>query len=173
MQLSYVYRRKYVAMQNSETTINIQDFTTPFSDLVSTSNSSSYTINSPLFDKVSSAVNMLKGSIERKKLENHVEKKATDNSLGYYSAQEVCKIHLNDLTVASREGSQSESSADPPVILTGFEVSDGPGNSSQSPSVCQSPKRLFGPGKCTGTSVLAKGMGSVGKTGASSQLEDL
>ncbi|KAJ0602027.1 putative transcription factor bZIP family [Helianthus annuus] len=181
-------RRKYVAMQNSHTTINIEAM---HNDLISTSNSSSSTFNDPQIDKVSSVVSMLKGSLERKKLENCVEKEVTDNSLEYRTAQEVCEVHLNDLIVAdindgvlmqrlegamdadlegfvaptnliqrnagSREASQSESSADPHAISTGFEVSDGPSNSGQSQGVCHSPRKLFGNGKYTETSSLAKG----------------
>ncbi|XP_022028950.1 protein CYCLOPS isoform X1 [Helianthus annuus] len=199
-------RRKYVAMQNSQTTINIEamhnesrlavnqsknDFSNPFNDLISTSNSSSSTFNGPQVDKVSSVVSMLKGSLERKKLENRVEKEVTDNSLEYRTAQEVREVHLNDLIVGdindgvlmqrlegamdadlegfvaptnliqrnagSREASQSESSADPHAISTGFEVSDGPSNSGQSQGVCHSPRKVFGNGKYTETGSLAKG----------------
>ncbi|KAJ0936875.1 putative transcription factor bZIP family [Helianthus annuus] len=198
-------RRKYVAMQNSQTTINIEamhnesrlavnqsknDFSNPFNDLISTSNSSSSTFNGPQIDKVSSVVSMLKGSLERKKLENCVEKEVTANSLEYRTAQEVREVHLNDLIVGdindgvlmqrlegamdadlegfvaptnliqrnagSREASQSESSADPHAISTGFEVSDGPSNSSQSQGVCHSPRKLFGNGKYTEMGSLAK-----------------
>ncbi|KAM0029728.1 putative protein CYCLOPS [Helianthus debilis subsp. tardiflorus] len=204
-------------MQNSQTTINIEamhnesrlevnqsknDFSNPFNDLISTSNSSSSsTFNGPQIDKVSSVVSMLKGSLERKKLETCVEKEVTDNSLEYRTAQEVREVHLNDLIVGdindgvlmqrlegamdadlkgfvaptnltqrnagSREASQSESSADPHAISTGFEVSDGPSNSSQSQGVCHSPRKLFGNGKYTETGSLAKGTCRVGKTGGS------
>ncbi|KAI7725593.1 hypothetical protein M8C21_019269 [Ambrosia artemisiifolia] len=199
-------RRKYVAMQNSQTIKDLEamhnesrlavnqlknDISNPLNDLISASNSSSSTFNGPKIDKVSSVVNMLKGSLERKKLENRVEKEVIDNSLGYYSAQEVNEVHLNDFIVAdmndgvllrrlegamdtglegfvattnliqrntgSREASQSESSADPHALSTGFEVSDGPSNSGQSPGVCRSSRKRFGNGKFTETGSLAKG----------------
>ncbi|XP_076935816.1 protein CYCLOPS-like [Bidens hawaiensis] len=138
-------RRKYVAMQNSQTTINTeamhnasglavnqskQDFSNPFNDLITTSNSSSTTFNGPQIDKVSSVVSMLKGSLERKKLKTRVEKEAMNVDLEGF----VAPANLIQMNTGSREASQSESSADPLIISTGFEVSDGPSNSCQSAS---------------------------------------
>ncbi|XP_024996472.1 uncharacterized protein LOC112529425 isoform X2 [Cynara cardunculus var. scolymus] len=205
-------RRKYVAMQNSQTAIGIeamhnasalrinqlkQDFVNEFKE-----DSSSSTFSAPKvgpIDKVSSVVSMLKGTLERKKLGNHVDKEAIeDSSFGYHGGQEVFayshmnqvrEIHMHeaqggtfqDLTtagikdpeyadlacfmaptnliqmnIASQEPSQSESSAAAPVISTGFDVSDGPSNSGQSPSVCESPRKQVGNAKSTENGCVAK-----------------
>ncbi|MFS7922941.1 putative protein CYCLOPS [Helianthus anomalus] len=77
----------------------------------------------------------------------------------------VAPTNLIQRNAGSREASQSESSADPHAISTGFEVSDGPSNSGQSQGVCHSPRKLFGNGKYTETGSLAKGTCRVGKTG--------
>ncbi|XP_076959189.1 protein CYCLOPS-like [Bidens hawaiensis] len=138
-------RRKYIAMQNSQTTINTeathnasrlavnqskQDFSNPFNDLISTSNSSSTTFNRPQIDKVSSVVSMLKSSLERKKHKTRVEKETMNANIEGF----VAPANLIQMNTGSREASQSESSADPLIISTGFEVSDGPSNSCQSAS---------------------------------------
>lgn len=175
---------------------SVCDIPNPFNDLMSTCNSSSSTFNVPHTDKISSVVNMLKGTIERKKLGNSIEKEC------YYSnSNQVHEIHIpkaggifQDLTdtdindsvlvqglegvinadlegfvaptnliqmnVASREPSQSESSAAAPVISTGFDVSDGPSYSGQSPSVCQSPRKQFGNSKNTEIGVISNGTGN-------------
>ena len=67
--------------------------------LVSPSNSSSSTFNNPLvgeIDKVSSVVNMLKGTLERKKLNNHIEKEILEygSCNGIFPAREVA-INVN------------------------------------------------------------------------------
>ncbi|KAH6803399.1 hypothetical protein C2S51_031646 [Perilla frutescens var. frutescens] len=119
-------RRRYVAMQNTQTPIGIeamheasgnavntfkQEHTEAngfnnsisaspydqnpnhFNAFMSPSNSSSSTFNNPQMgsvDKISSVVSMLKGTLERKKLSNQVEKEAVeDSSLGYYTAAQV------------------------------------------------------------------------------------
>ena len=71
----------------------------PFSDnpshlntFMSPSNSSSSNFNSPQMgtvDNVSSVVSMLKGTLERKWLNNQNEKYGEDSSLGYYGAQGI------------------------------------------------------------------------------------
>lgn len=74
---------------------NISNYENPshFSGFMSPSNSSSSTFNNPQVgsvDKISSVVSMLKGTLERKKLSNQVEKEGVeDSSLGYYSAAQV------------------------------------------------------------------------------------
>ncbi|CAK9179408.1 unnamed protein product [Ilex paraguariensis] len=68
-----------------------------FNTFMPPTNSSSSNFNIPQMgtvDKVSSVVNMLKGTLERKKLSNHIEKEVVENSsLGYYGAQEVLGIN--------------------------------------------------------------------------------
>ncbi|XAR70728.1 hypothetical protein NMG60_11027697 [Bertholletia excelsa] len=109
-------RRRYAAMQNSQTPLGVeaihgvnnlkQEYENPngFSDVsmceiasqynpfLSPTNSSSSTFNAPPMDnidKVSSVVSMLKGTLERKRLTNQIERGAVDHSsLGLYGAQE-------------------------------------------------------------------------------------
>ncbi|XP_044466776.1 protein CYCLOPS-like [Mangifera indica] len=147
-------------------------------------------------DQVSSVVSMLKGTLERKKLNNQTEKETAEEcSNGIYNpAQEVIihtsfsQRHVNQihempgafqelsagqvknppvlqgiqgsldldlegfvnpthaiqLSTVSREPSQSESSAAAPVISSGFEVCDGPSNSGQTLSICESSRRQAG-----------------------------
>ncbi|KAA8521265.1 hypothetical protein F0562_011898 [Nyssa sinensis] len=223
-------RRRYAAMQNSQTPLGLEDmhnvsghgvntlkqeFANPngfgdismceipnqFSTFMSPSNSSSSTFNTPQvdsIDKISSVVSMLKGTLERKKLNNRIEKGVVeDSSLGFYSAQEVLGStnlnqgpgnHIHDVPItfqdvspfqvkdpgvlptiegsldtelegfvtptnlmqmntASREASQSESSAAAPVVSTGFDACDGPSNSGQTLSICESSRRQVGNGK--------------------------
>ncbi|KVH91347.1 hypothetical protein Ccrd_006630 [Cynara cardunculus var. scolymus] len=64
--------------------------------------SSSSTFSAPKvgpIDKVSSVVSMLKGTLERKKLGNHVDKEAIeDSSFGYHGGQEVFAYsHMNQV----------------------------------------------------------------------------
>lgn len=200
-------RRRYVAMQNSQTSIGMEAMNNASGSQVNqltheAVNQNSYNENSlynvpdqldgfmppcnssSSIDKVSSVVNMLKGTLERKKLSNQIEKEAVkDGSLGYYSGQDVFVYsnlnHLNEIhnyemqetlqdprlfqtvqesldaeldnfvaptnqiqmSFASREASQSESSAAAPVISNGYDVCDGPTNSGQTPSVCESSKK--------------------------------
>ncbi|KAK9079915.1 hypothetical protein SSX86_001589 [Deinandra increscens subsp. villosa] len=118
-------RRRYVAMQNSQTAIGMEamhnasgsrvnqlkqefgnhngfneaslyDIPNQMDGFIPQSNSSSS------IDKVSSVVSMLKGTLERKKLSNHFEKEAVeDGSLGYYSDQQVFDYsnlnHINEI----------------------------------------------------------------------------
>ncbi|KAI3821940.1 hypothetical protein L1987_09516 [Smallanthus sonchifolius] len=192
-------RRRYVAMQNSQTAIGMEAMHNASGSRVnhlkqelvnhnSFNEASLYNIpnqfdgfmpqsnSPPSIDKVSSVVSMLKGTLERKKLSNHIEKEAVeDGSLGYYSDQQVFDYsnlnHINEINnyevqetlqdprlfqtvqgslkadlenfvaptnqvqmnFASREPSQSESSAAAPVISSGFDVCDGPTNSGQTP----------------------------------------
>ncbi|KAI3687296.1 hypothetical protein L1987_80990 [Smallanthus sonchifolius] len=192
-------RRRYIAMQNSQTAIGMEAMhNAPGSrvnqlkqELVnhnSFNEASLYNIpnqldgfmlqsnSPPSIDKVSSVVSMLKGTLERKKLSNQIDKEAVeDGSLGYYSDQQVFDYsnmnHINrvhnyevqetlqdprmfqtvegsleadlenfvaptnqiQMSFASREPSQSESSAAAPVISSGFDVCDGSTNSGQTP----------------------------------------
>ncbi|KAD4384933.1 hypothetical protein E3N88_25101 [Mikania micrantha] len=192
-------RRRYVAMQNSQTAIGMEAMHNASGSRVNQSKQelvnhnsfiedSMYNISNQLdgfmpqssspssIDKVSSVVSMLKGTLERKKLSSHIEKEAVeDGSLGYYSDQQVLDYsnmnHINEfhnyevqetvqdprlfqtiqgsleadldnfvaptnhiqMSFASREPSQSESSAAAPVISSGFDVCDDPTNSGQTP----------------------------------------
>ncbi|ONI05703.1 hypothetical protein PRUPE_5G020000 [Prunus persica] len=221
-------RRRYVAMQNAQTTVGLEGlqtasgncpnvikqefaFSNAFNDpsvcevtnqlgtFISPSNSSSSTFNTPQMsdmDKVSSVVSMLKGTLERKKLSNQIEKEGVedDSSNGLFSAQEiivntgfdqgqgdrihelagtfqeVSTIQVNDhritqnvegsldlemegfvnlrnpnpLSRNSQEPSQSESSAAAPVVSSGFDACDGPSNSSQTLSICESSMKRAG-----------------------------
>ncbi|KAJ8754402.1 hypothetical protein K2173_002853 [Erythroxylum novogranatense] len=161
---------------------------------ISTSNSSSSTFNKPQLgngDRVSSVVNMLKGTLERKKLNKQIDKETVEDSCnalplaqevtanyGYVQGngnsiletpgtyQEISPVQLKgpgilqsfqgsipfdlegfgnpvnatQLTAVSREPSQSESSAAAPVVSSGFDVCDGPSNSNQVPTICESSK---------------------------------
>ncbi|KAJ0770376.1 putative transcription factor bZIP family [Helianthus annuus] len=193
-------RRRYVAMQNSQTAIGMEAMHNASGSRVnqlkqesanhnSFNEASLYDIPNQLdgfmphsnssssIDKVSSVVSMLKGTLERKKLSNHIAKEAVeDGSLGYYNGQHVFDYsnlnHMNEIhdfevqetvqdprlfqtvqgpldadldnfvaptnqiqmSFASREPSQSESSAAAPVISSGFDVCDGPTNSGQAPT---------------------------------------
>lgn len=203
-------RKRYVAMQNSQTAIGMeatgnrvnqlkQQFVNPsqlnessmyhIDGFMPPSNSSSSNLNELQFgtiDKVSSVVNMLKGTLERKKLacNQNVRESIEDDSLGYFSSgnhvNEVQNYEVHDpglfemvqggmdadmdnfvapanhhhvqMSFASREASQSESSAAAPVISNGFDACDGPSNSGQTPSACcESSKKQGGIAKNLGT----------------------
>lgn len=70
--------------------IALQEIPNQYNTFMSPSNSSSTTFNNPQLgnvDKISSVVSMLKGTLERKKLNNQVEKEAVgDSSFAYHSA---------------------------------------------------------------------------------------
>ncbi|KAH9753828.1 protein CYCLOPS [Citrus sinensis] len=171
---------------------------------MSPSNSSSSTFNTPQtgnIDNVSSVVSMLKGTLERKKLSNQIEKETFEEfSNGLYRAQEFSNGHgnhihemqgtlqelsagqvkdpgvlqmiqgsfdldlegfvnptnTNQLSTFSREPSQSESSAAAPVVSSGFDTCDGPSNSSQTVSICESSRRRVGNGKSSENGSRAK-----------------
>ncbi|KAJ6962786.1 protein CYCLOPS-like isoform X1 [Populus alba x Populus x berolinensis] len=178
---------------------------------MSPSNSSSSTFNTPQMssiDKVSSVVNMLKGTLERKKLRSQIEKETVEDSLnaffhsqeviinstsdqgigsGIYeippgSFQEISSGQVKDpgvlqavqgpidldfegfvntinpvqLGTVSREPSQSESSAAAPVVSSGFDACDGPSNSSQTLSVCESSRKQVGNGRSSENGSRAK-----------------
>lgn len=162
---------------------------------MSPSNSSSSTFNTQLIndmDKVSTVVSMLKGTLERKKRSNQIEKEVVedDGSNGNFPAQEVMvnttfnqaqrnQVHEKPLAFyevspiqvkdhgviqtvdgsmdldlegfinpnpiqlrgVSQEPSQSESSAAAPVVSSGIDACDGPSNSSQTLSVCESSRK--------------------------------
>ncbi|KZV45242.1 hypothetical protein F511_10019, partial [Dorcoceras hygrometricum] len=115
-------RRRYAAMQNSQTPIGMEamqmqtisgngannfkqesteangfniipTFQTPnkYSQFVSPSHSSSSAFHNEQIgntDKISSVVSMLKGTLERKKISNQIDKEAADDSsFGYYSTE--------------------------------------------------------------------------------------
>ncbi|KAJ6946648.1 protein CYCLOPS-like isoform X2 [Populus alba x Populus x berolinensis] len=178
---------------------------------MSPSNSSSSTFNTPQMssiDKVSSVVNMLKGTLERKKLHSQIEKETVEDSLNaFFHSQEVIINSTSDqgigngiyeippgrfqeissgqvkdpgvlqavqgpidldfegfvntinpiqLGTVSREPSQSESSAAAPVVSSGFDACDGPSNSSQTLSVCESSRKQVGNGRSSENGSRAK-----------------
>ncbi|KAG8634044.1 hypothetical protein MANES_17G003400v8 [Manihot esculenta] len=212
-------RKRYAAMQSAQTSLGngVNDLKQEFADpngfielpmhdignqlgsFMSPSNSSSSTFNTPQMgdaDKVSSVVNMLKGTLERKKLSNQkIEKEAVeDSSNAIYHDQQVIMnspfdqvngnsiyeipqtfqeissdqvkdaggfqtvqgpidldlegfVHPTNaiqLCTVSREPSQSESSAAAPVFSSGFDACDGPSNSSQTLSICESSRKQVG-----------------------------
>ncbi|KAK3435230.1 hypothetical protein EUGRSUZ_D02592 [Eucalyptus grandis] len=165
---------------------------------VSPSNSSSSSMNAqPIknLDRVSSVVSMLKGTLERKKLANQIERETfEDCSQGSFQAQDILANtsfqqghgdHIHELSLmfheasqgqaeglallpnversmdldfeqlintrnpinvraVSQEPSQSESSAAAPIVSSGFDACDGPSNSSQTLSVCESSRKNVG-----------------------------
>lgn len=165
---------------------------------VSPSNSSSSSMNAqPVknLDRVSSVVSMLKGTLERKKLANQIERETfEDCSQGSFQAQDILANtsfqqghgdHIHELSLmfheasqgqaeglallpnversmdldfeqlintrnpinvraVSQEPSQSESSAAAPIVSSGFDAFDGPSNSSQTLSVCESSRKNVG-----------------------------
>ncbi|PWA84238.1 hypothetical protein CTI12_AA161100 [Artemisia annua] len=136
-------RSKYVAMQNSQTSIGIeamhktlpinqskQDFDIPnkFDDFISTSNSSLSTYNAPHIDNVSSVVNILKDTLEHKSLVNNIE--------NYYSnSNQAHGIHIDD--PISLQGLQGAMDADMegfvvPTNLVGMNVVSREGSQSGS-----------------------------------------
>jgi len=180
---------------------------------MSPSYSSSSTFNTPQMssiDKVSSVVNMLKGTLERKKLGSQIEKETVEDSLNVFfhsqevtinstsdqgkgngiyeippeSFQEISSGQVKDpgvlqtvqepmdldfegfvntinpiqLGTVSREPSQSESSAAAPVVSSGFDACDGPSNSSQTLSVCESSRKQVGNGRSSENGSRAKGV---------------
>ncbi|KAL5794668.1 hypothetical protein ACOSP7_003262 [Xanthoceras sorbifolium] len=225
-------RRRYAAMQSTQTTIGVEamhnklkeELANPNSSrdlhmsevpnqmgtFMSPSHSSSYTFSTPqtgTVDKVSSIVSMLKGTLERKKLSNQIEKEAVEEcSNGLYQTQEVIvdtdfsqghgnhihempgtfqKLSTDQIKVPgvlqtiegsldfdiegcanprntimfstiSREPSQTESSAAAPVVSSGFDACDGPSNSSQTLSICESSKRQVGNCRSSENSSRAK-----------------
>ncbi|XP_048430917.1 protein CYCLOPS-like [Pyrus x bretschneideri] len=182
------------AFSNGFNDPSICEVSNQLATFISPSNSSSSTFNTPLMsemDKVSSVVSMLKGTLERKKLSNQIEKQSVDDdrSNGRFSVQEVSfntgfdqgerdQLHdmaagtfqeistiqvnghritqnvegsldiqmegfvnitnPNPISRTSQERSQSESSAAAPVVSSGFDACDGPSNSGQTLSICES-----------------------------------
>ncbi|KAK2993034.1 hypothetical protein RJ640_029243, partial [Escallonia rubra] len=230
-------RRRYAVMQNPQTLMGMeamhnasghvvnnlkQDFPNPngfndtsmcetpnpFSTFMSPSNSSSSTFTTPqVVDKVSSVVSMLKGTLERKKLSNQIDKESVEDSpLEYYCAQEaqgnsslnrgqgshfpevqgtfqdISAVQLNDpdfiqnveesigielegfvapsnpsqMCNLSREPSQSESSAAAPVVSTSIDACDGPNNSGQTLSICESSRKQVGNKRSSDNGSVAK-----------------
>ncbi|KAJ0112863.1 hypothetical protein Patl1_02619 [Pistacia atlantica] len=188
--------REESANPNSFNDLPMCEIPNQIGSFMSPSNSPSSTFNTPQtgnVDQVSSVVSMLKGTLERKKLSNQIEKEAVEECSNgiYHPAQEVIvhtsfsQGHVNQIhelpgtfqglsagqvknpvilqgsldldlegfvnpahpiqmSTVSREPSQSESSAAAPVISSGFEVCDGPSNSSQTLSICESSRRQAG-----------------------------
>lgn len=176
---------------------------------MSPTNSSSSTLNTPQIssrDKVSSVVNMLKGTLERKKLGNQIEKEIVgDSSNALYhsqginstsdkrrgngiheippgSFQEISPGQVKDpefsqavrvpmdldfegfvnstnpfqLSTVSWEPSPSESSAATPVVSSAFDACDGPSNSSQTLSICETSRKQVGNGRGSENGCRAK-----------------
>ncbi|KAK2976427.1 hypothetical protein RJ640_001820 [Escallonia rubra] len=136
------------------------------STFMSPSNSSSSTFTTPqVVDKVSSVVSMLKGTLERKKLSNQIDKESVEDSpLGYYCAQEaqgnsslnrgqgshfpevqgtfqdMSALQLNDPDFIQNV----EESIAAPVVSIGIDACDGPSNSGQTLSMCESSRKQVG-----------------------------
>ncbi|GLT61488.1 hypothetical protein SLA2020_341910 [Shorea laevis] len=177
------------------------DIPSQMGTFISPSNSSSSTFYTPQIsnvDNVSSVVSMLKGTLERKRLGNQMEKEALENSSnGLSHAPEVMvnscfnqrlanQIHeipggfaevttdqVKDagvlqkvqgsidldfegfvnptntiqMSTVSREASQSESSAAAPVVSSGFDMCDGPTNSSHNLIACETSRKQVGNGR--------------------------
>ncbi|XP_057997079.1 protein CYCLOPS isoform X2 [Hevea brasiliensis] len=148
-------RKRYAAMQSAQTTLGNgindlnQEFADPngFSDLpmhdtanqlgafMSPSNSSSSTFNTPQMgdvDKVSSVVNMLKGTLERKKLSNLKIGKETveDSSYAIYHAQQVIMNstfdQVNGNSIYEIPQTYQEISSDQVKDTRGFQTVQGP-----------------------------------------------
>lgn len=181
------------AFSNGFNVPSICEVSNQLGTFISPSNSSSSTFDAPHMgdmDKVSSVVSMLKGTLERKKLSNQIEKGVEDASSNRLSLvntgfdqgqgnqlqdmvitfQEVSTIEVKDheamqkgegsldlemegfvnltnpnpMSRNSQEPSQSESSAAAPVISSGFDACDGPSNSSQTLSICESSLKRAG-----------------------------
>ncbi|KAL9350221.1 hypothetical protein Peur_057476 [Populus x canadensis] len=175
----------------------VHDTANQLGTFMSPTNSSSSTFNTPQMssiDKVSSVVNMLKGTLERKKLGNQIEKEIVeDSSNAFYHAQvinstfdqrkgngiqeippgsfqEISPGQVKDpeflqtvqgpmdldfegfvntinpvqRSTVSREPSQSGSSAATPVVSSAFDACDGPSNSSQTLSICETSRKQIG-----------------------------
>jgi hypothetical protein len=186
------------AFSNGFNVPSICEVSNQLGTFISPSNSSSSTFDAPQMgdmDKVSSVVRMLKGTLERKKLSNQIEKGVEDASsnrlfpgqevivnTGFEQGQgnqlqdmertfqEVSTIEVKDhgamqkvegsldlemegfvnltnpnpMSRNSQTPSQSESSAAAPVISSGFDACDGPSNSSQTLSICESSLKRAG-----------------------------
>lgn len=148
------------------------------------SSSPFYTVQTGNADKVSSVVSMLKGTLERKKLGNQVEKETFEGSSNglFHAPDHMVNFNLGQLnpihevpissaelspgqikdseldglvnqantiqmSTVSREASQSESSAAAPVVSSSFDVCDGPSNSSQTLSACETSRKQVGNGR--------------------------
>ncbi|KAJ6388954.1 hypothetical protein OIU77_027329 [Salix suchowensis] len=135
---------------------------------MSPTNSSSSTLNTPQIssrDKVSSVVNMLKGTLERKKLEGTAFMRFLPGSFQEISPGQVKDPEFSQtvqvpmdldfegfvnstnpfqLGTVSWEPSQSESSAATPVVSSAFDACDGPSNSSQTLSICETSRKHVG-----------------------------
>jgi len=189
----------------------VHDTANQLGTFMSPTNSSSSTFNTPQMssiDKVSSVVNMLKGTLERKKLGNQIEKEIVeDSSNAFYhvqvinstfdqqkgngiheippgSFQEISPGQVKDpeflktvqgpmdldfegfvntinpvqLSTVSREPSQSGSSAATPVVSSAFDACDGPSNSSQTLSICETSRKQIGNGRSSENGPRAKGV---------------
>lgn len=179
--------------------VSMAENTTQLDAFMSPSNSSTspFSMPVPTVDSVSSVVSMLKGTLERKKLCNQIDKEPVEGSSfeircsqevptdlsfnqgppnhnfdppGTFQAvspmQEkdgetlhgihepieldfeglISPVNPMQISIVSREPSQSESSAAAPVLSTGFDVCDGPSVSGQTPSVSESSRKQVGHG---------------------------
>ncbi|KAG5249107.1 protein CYCLOPS [Salix suchowensis] len=183
-------RRRYVAMQHTQKNTGMEI-------MQNASGHGVMDFNEDSRDKVSSVVNMLKGTLERKKLGNQIEKEIVgDSSNALYHAQginstfdkrrgngiheippgsfqEISPGQVKDpefsqtvqvpmdldfegfvnstnpfqLGTVSWEPSQSESSAATPVVSSAFDACDGPSNSSQTLSICETSRKHVGNGR--------------------------
>ncbi|KAK7367077.1 hypothetical protein VNO80_09085 [Phaseolus coccineus] len=180
--------KQEIANFNGFDYITVRELPSQKGTFMSPSNSSSSTFHAHQLvnaDKVSSCVSMLKGTLQRKRLWNQVEKEAAGDSLnglfchqeplfqiGFSEEQEnwnhqkvinvqgastgqikdpgvyfgsdgfANQTNLTYVGNASREPSQSESSAAAPVISSGLDACEGPSNSNQ--NLCESSWKQVG-----------------------------
>ncbi|KAJ4829419.1 hypothetical protein Tsubulata_006614 [Turnera subulata] len=196
--------------QNGLSNSPVHETSNQFGSFMSPSNSSSSTFNTPHIgnvDKVTSVVNMLKGTLERRKLNQNEKENFEDNTSPFYHALDVLANHNFDqngqgngnneipatyqaispsqvadsgvlqtaqepvelelenfvnpmnafqLSAVSREPSLSESSAAAPVMSSGVDACDGPSNSGQALSICESTRKNIGNNRSTENGSRAK-----------------
>jgi hypothetical protein len=70
----------------------------------------------------------------------------------------VNTINPVQLSTVSREPSQSGSSAATPVVSSAFDACDGPSNSSQTLSICETSRKQIGNGRSSENGPRAKGV---------------
>ncbi|KAF9689565.1 hypothetical protein SADUNF_Sadunf01G0105400 [Salix dunnii] len=141
---------------------------------ISPSTSSSSTFNTPQMsstDKVSSVVNMLKAQEVIIYSTSDQGKGNGIQEIPPGSFQEISSGQIKNPGVlqalqgpmdldfeASREPSQSRSSAAAPVASSGFDACDGPSNSRQTLSFCESSRKQVGNGRISENGSRAKGL---------------
>ncbi|XP_020551839.1 uncharacterized protein LOC105161837 isoform X4 [Sesamum indicum] len=175
-------RRRYVAMQNSQTPNNykqepadangfndISTYENPnrFNPFLSPSNSASSTFDNPQvgdLDKISSVVSMLKGTLERKKLVHQVGKEVIDDSsLDYYSPGEVV-LGNTSLNQSQQIHAYENQGTFPDLSTLGvtetrvLQTIEESLMEAQAPTVCESSRNQMGSGRSPEDSLRTKGV---------------